>query len=108
MTHQLDNGNGRYPSGNQRFWAKRKKKLAKCDNQAVANLRKSNTKDAFLAACARNIWLMTALYDLEINYVHITGKENVVADDYPGGILHQVAFLSCINMYLILWVKCFQ
>ena len=62
------------------FWASRKI-LVKCDNQAVvAVLRNSRTKDAFLAACARNIWLMTAWYDLEVNYVHIKGKNNVIAD----------------------------
>ena len=62
------------------FWAKRKI-LVKCDNQAVvAVLRNSKTKDAFLAACARNIWLMSAWYDLEVDYVHIKGKENAVTD----------------------------
>ena len=62
------------------FWAQ-KKVLVKCDNQAVVSvLRHSRTKDAFLAACARNIWLLAAWYDLEMNYVHIKGKENIVAD----------------------------
>ena len=28
----------------------------------------------------KNIWLLTAWYDLEMDYVHIRGKENVVAD----------------------------
>ena len=46
----------------------------------VAVLGHSKTKDAFLAACARNIWLLAAWYDLEIDYVHIKGKENVIAD----------------------------
>ena len=58
-----------------------KKVLVKCDNQAVVSvLKHSRTKDAFLAACARNIWLLAAGYDLEMDYVHIKGKENVVAD----------------------------
>ena len=62
------------------FWAQ-KKVLVKCDNQAVVSvLKHSRTKDAFLAACARNIWLLAAWYDLEMDYVHIQGKENVVAD----------------------------
>ena len=55
--------------------------LVKCDNQAVVSvLKHSRTKDAFLAACARNIWLLAAGYDLEMDYFHIKGKENVVAD----------------------------
>ena len=43
-------------------------------------LKHSKTKDAFLAACARSIWLVAALSDLEMDYVHIRGKENVIAD----------------------------
>ena len=62
------------------FWTK-KKVLVKCDKRAVAAvLKHSKTKDAFLAACARNIWLVAAWYDLEMDYVHIRGKENVIAD----------------------------
>ena len=58
-----------------------KKVLVKCDNQAVvAVLTHSKTKDPFLATCARNVWLLVALYDLETTYVHIKGKNNVVAD----------------------------
>ena len=48
------------------------KVLVKCDYQAVvAVLGHSKTKDAFLAACARNIWLLAAWCDLEIDYVHM-------------------------------------
>ena len=62
------------------FWA-RKKVLVKCDNQAVVSvLKHSRTKDAFLATCARNIWLLAAWYDLEVDYVHIMGKNNTIAD----------------------------
>ena len=62
------------------FWAK-KKVLVKYDNQAVAAVFKhSRTKDAFLAACARNIWLVAVCFDLNMDYVHIKDKEKVVAD----------------------------
>ena len=62
------------------FWAN-KKVLVKCDNQAVvAVLTHSKTKDPFLATCARNVWLLAALYDLEVTYVHIRGKHNIIAD----------------------------
>ena len=62
------------------LWAT-KHVLVKCDNQAVvAVLTHSKTKDPFLATCARNVWLLVALYDLDISYVHIKGKNNVVAD----------------------------
>ena len=62
------------------FWANIKV-LVKCDNQAVvAVLTHSKTKDPFLATCARNVWILAALYDLEVTYVHIRGKHNVIAD----------------------------
>ena len=62
------------------LWAT-KKVLVKCDNQAVvAVLTHSKTKDAFLATCARNVWLLAALFDLKVTYVHIRGKHNVIAD----------------------------
>ena len=62
------------------FWAN-KKVLVKCDNQAVvAVLTHSKTKNPFSATCARNVWLLAALYDLEVTYVHIRGKHNVIAD----------------------------
>ena len=57
------------------FWAT-KKVLVKCDNQAVvAVLTHSKTRDPFLATCARNVWLLAALYDLDITYAHIKGKK---------------------------------
>ena len=62
------------------FWAN-KKVLVKCDNQAVvAVLTHSKTKDPFLVTCARNVWLLAALYDLEVTYVRIRGKHNIIAD----------------------------
>ena len=55
--------------------------LVKCDNQAVVTvLTHSKTKDPFLATCARHVWLLAALYDLEVTYVHIRDKHNVIAD----------------------------
>ena len=61
-------------------WSK-KKVLIKCDNNAVVQVLTNNrTKDAFLGACTRNIWYHTALNDIEVSYVHIMGKCNIVAD----------------------------
>ena len=55
--------------------------LVKSDNQAVvAVLTHSETNDPFLDTCARNVWLLAALYDLEVMYVHIRGKHNVIPD----------------------------
>ena len=34
----------------------------------------------FLAACIRNIWLLTAVHDIELEVNHIPGAKNEVAD----------------------------
>ena len=46
----------------------------------VQVLQSGRTKDPYLAACARNVWLLAAKYDIEITYVHISGKNNRTAD----------------------------
>ena len=51
-------------------WAKQSVKVF-CDNIAV---------DPYLAAAARNVWLLAAKYDIDITYVHISGKSNRTAD----------------------------
>ena len=62
------------------FWS-RKRILIRCDNQAVVSvLNMGKTRDPFLAACARNVWLITAQADIEVIYTHIKGRNNVVAD----------------------------
>ena len=58
-----------------------KKVLVKCDNEAVVSvLRSGKTKDPYLGACARNIWYVCALADIDIQYVHVRGLDNRVAD----------------------------
>ena len=55
--------------------------LIKCDNQAVVNVLTHNkTRDALLGACARNVWQVAALHDIDLTYVHIMGKDNETAD----------------------------
>ena len=69
----------------QEFW-KGIHVLVKCDNQAVvAVLQSSQACDPFLAACARNIWFIAALNDIELQYVHVLGKHNRAADLLLGG-----------------------
>ena len=38
------------------------------------------TKDQYLAACLRNLWLLTAAHDIELSVEHIQGEKNVTAD----------------------------
>ena len=52
-----------------------------CDNSGVVFVVKTGkTKDPFLALCVRNIWLLTAHYDIDLNIVHIPGCHNTIPD----------------------------
>ena len=52
-----------------------------CDNLAVVQVvQTSKTKDPFLAACIRNIWMITATLDIEIQVDHIKGINNTIVD----------------------------
>ena len=58
-----------------------KKLHTKCDNMAVVDVFTSGrTKDTILACCARNIWLLSAIYNISIHIEHIPRKSNIVAD----------------------------
>ena len=64
----------------QPHWAGRKV-LVKCDNQAVVTVHRSRkTRDPYLGACGRNIWYVCSLADIDIQYVHVRGLDNRVAD----------------------------
>ena len=52
-----------------------------CDNLGVVQLVETGrTKDSFLALYVRNIWLLTAYLDIELNISHVPGVHNVIAD----------------------------
>ena len=52
-----------------------------CDNEAVVQVvASSKTKDTFLVACIKNIWLITAIFDISFQIEHIRGRHNVKAD----------------------------
>ena len=62
------------------LWAS-KKVLIHCDNAAVVTvLRSGKTRDPYLGACVRNVWYVTATYDIDLQYTHIRGIGNKVAD----------------------------
>ena len=67
-----------------RVWAKQwsnKKILLKCDNQAVVSvLNSGKTQDLTLAAMARNINMLLAVEDIELQVIHILGVDNNIAD----------------------------
>ena len=64
----------------QNQWAGRRV-LIRCDNEAVVTvLRSGRTRDPYIGACARSIWYVSALADIDLHYSHIRGLDNVVAD----------------------------
>ena len=61
-------------------WAHSAVKLF-CDNLAVVQVGQTGkTRDSFLAACIRNIWLLMATYDIDLQVQHIAGSQNEAAD----------------------------
>ena len=52
-----------------------------CDNMAVVcSLNSGRSWDPFLGLVARNIWLVTATFDIDLSITHIPGKSNGLAD----------------------------
>ena len=53
----------------------------KCDNMAMVEvLRSGRARDSILAMCARNIWLLAAMFNVKLVINHIPGSHNTVAD----------------------------
>ena len=51
------------------------------DNLGVVQVVETGrTRDPFLALCIRNIWLITATWDIQLDICHIPGIHNVIAD----------------------------
>ena len=52
-----------------------------CDNLAVVQvLTSGGFRDPILSTCSRNIWLLSALYNITIQFSHIAGVQNTAAD----------------------------
>ena len=52
-----------------------------CDNLAVVQVMNTHkTRDPFLSICDRNVWLLAALYDIQLQVQHVRGKDNAEAD----------------------------
>ena len=61
-------------------WANQKIQIF-CDNMAVVEvLTTGKTRDSTLATCARNLWLIAALYNINFTFSHIPGADNSLAD----------------------------
>ena len=65
-----------------RDWAHSAMKFL-CDNLSVVQVvQTSKTRDNFLTASMRNIWLILAMYDTDFHIDHVAGSKNEVADTY--------------------------
>ena len=63
-----------------KFWQHSQVKIY-CDNLAVVQVvANSKTRDPFLGACIRNLWLAAAHLDILLQVEHIRGEHNVRAD----------------------------
>ena len=62
------------------LWANKHVKIC-CDNRAVVDvLSFVKAWDLVLETCARNVWLLSAIYNITIVVSHVKGTNNVVAD----------------------------
>ena len=83
------------------LWSTKKIEIH-CDNQAVVTVVRKNS---FLATSARNIWYLTAVHDIDVQYSHIKCASNQLADTLSRwqGSLDQVQFLHsqiCDSVWL--------
>ena len=72
-----------------------------CDNKAVVQVVESGKgKDNFLAACIRNVWLLSATFEKELSIEHIACKHNIIAD-----FLSRLHFSSHSNQSMLAHLK---
>ena len=68
-----------------------------CDNVAVVQVvHTGKTRDNMLALCLRNIWLITASYDIDLHIDHIQGRANKIAD-----LLSRIYSPKTVNLTLL-------
>ena len=52
-----------------------------CDNQSVINvLNNGRSRDPFLSACVRTLWLSQAKHNIQVSVSHISSQDNLYAD----------------------------
>ena len=72
-------------------------------------LTSGRAQDPYLSACARNIWYVAALHDLDVYYVHVMGKINVVADLLSRWSFTEDNYVKLpLHVQDILWVQVFH
>ena len=75
-----------------------------CDNLAVVEfINSGKTRDPFLATCVRNIWLSTAIFNIQLVMVPLPGKCNVIADSNLDGLQYIIHNISLTNSCHIIY-----
>ena len=83
-----------------KFWQHSQVKIY-CDNLAVVQVvASSKTKDSFLGACIRNLWLAAAHFDILLQIQHIRGEHNIRAD-----LLSRIYSDKPVNQHLLQELK---
>ena len=78
-----------------------------CDNLAVVEILTSGrTRDETLVTCARNIWLLSALYNIHFTFSHIAGVQNTIADLLSrwGNSQHDWCKLQSLALIIFWWI----
>ena len=61
-----------------KFWA-HAAVIIHCDNMAdVRVVQSGKSRDEFLSACLRNVWLILAVFDIDLQITHIQGANNTI------------------------------
>ena len=62
------------------WWANKRIEI-RCDNRAVVDvLSFGRARDLVLATCARNVWLLSVLYNITVVVSHIKCSVTIIAD----------------------------
>ena len=54
--------------------------VLKLDADVVEVLQEGKARDPLLATIARNIWMLTSLFNIQLSVSHIAEKNNAIAD----------------------------
>jgi hypothetical protein len=82
-----------------------------CDNQAAVNILCSGRgSDPVLHTVARNLWLLAASIDCDLQFSHIRGADNKVADLLSRWEDHSAPTAQLFQLLndIPLWVSCPQ
>ena len=81
--------------------------LIRCDNEsAVVVCMTGKTRDPFLNFCLREIWFITAKFNIELRVTHIRGRESGIADALSRGKTDILSKLCIQPISSVLPLRC--